>query len=112
MEGTGVTVNAIEPGGAADTRLALPELVPDRTRLVKPDVMGPPIRWLISPASDGLTGHCLTAERWDPGAADDANISASARECGWKSLLNAPTATTRTWPPAPRNEQEHPNVTL
>lgn len=97
--GTGVTVNAIMPGGAADTRMIAPELVPDRARLVQPAVMGPPVCWLVSPKSDGFTGYRITAEYWDPNASDQANLAKAAAETGWKELLTAATATARSWPP-------------
>jgi 3-oxoacyl-[acyl-carrier protein] reductase len=99
LAGTGVTVNAIMPGGAADTRMISPEIVPDRSRLVDPAVMGPPICWLISTASDGFTGYRITAEHWDPNASVEINLAKSAAETGWKELLTAATATARTWPP-------------
>jgi len=99
LAGTGVTVNAIMPGGAADTRMVAPEIVPDRSRLVDPAVMGPPIRWLLSPASDDFNGASITAEYWDAQAADADNLSRSAALCGWKPLLAATTATDRSWPP-------------
>lgn len=99
LEGTGVTVNAIMPGGAADTRMIATEIVPDRSRLVDPAVMGPPIVWLISPASDGFNGYRITAELWDPGAPPDVNLAKAAAGTGWKELLTASTATARTWPP-------------
>jgi NAD(P)-dependent dehydrogenase (short-subunit alcohol dehydrogenase family) len=99
LAGTGVTVNAIMPGGAADTRMISPEIVPDRSRLVDPAVMGPPICWLISPESDGFTGYRITAEHWDPNASVESNLAKSAAETGWKELLTAATATARTWPP-------------
>ena len=96
---TGVTVNAIMPGGAADTRMIAPELVPDRKRLVDPAVMGPPIVWLLSDAANGVSGYRVTAERWDPAADVATNLANAAAPCGWKELLTASTATARTWPP-------------
>lgn len=99
LAGSGVTVNAILPGGAADTRMVGPEIVPDRSRLVDPAVMGPPIRWLLSAAADDFNGACITAEYWDPHAADTDNLARSAALCGWKPLLAATTATERSWPP-------------
>jgi len=96
---TGVTVNAILPGGAADTRMVGSEIVPDRSTLVDPAVMGPPIRWLLSPASDRFNGACITAEYWEASAPDDVNLARAATLCGWKALLAAPTATDRSWPP-------------
>ena len=99
LAGTGVTVNAVMPGGAADTRMIAKELVPDRGRLVNPAVMGPPIVWLLSAAADGYTGYRITAELWDPQAAIETNLAKSAAETGWKELLNAGNATARSWPP-------------
>ena len=99
LSGTGVTVNAILPGGAADTRMVAPAIVSDRSRLVDPVVMGPPIRWLMSAASDDVTGACITAEYWDARAGDVENLARAATLCGWKPLLAAATATDRRWPP-------------
>jgi len=99
LAGTGVTVNAIMPGGAADTAMISPELVSDRSRLVKPVVMGPPIVWLLSEEADDFTGNRITAELWDPQATIADNLAKSAAPCGWKELLTASTATARTWPP-------------
>ena len=90
--GTRVTVNAIAPGGAADTQMISPELVTDRARLVRPEVLGPPICWLISAKSDDFTGYCITAEHWDPHASDETNLAKAAAETGWKQLLSATTA--------------------
>jgi NAD(P)-dependent dehydrogenase (short-subunit alcohol dehydrogenase family) len=99
FEGTGVTVNAIMPGGAADTRMIDPALVADRSRLVDPKVMGPPIVWMLSDAADGFTGYRVTAELWDPQAPIETNLANAAAQTGWKELLTAGNATARTWPP-------------
>jgi 3-oxoacyl-[acyl-carrier protein] reductase len=87
LGGTGVTVNAILPGGAADTRLVGRDIVPDRSALVSPQVMAAPIVWLLSRASDDVTGAAITAEYWQPGASDEENLARSAALCGWKGLL-------------------------
>jgi NAD(P)-dependent dehydrogenase (short-subunit alcohol dehydrogenase family) len=63
---TGVTVNALLPGGAADTRMIPQGEVPDRTKLVPPDVMMAPIVWLMSAQSDGVTGRRFVGKEWDP----------------------------------------------
>jgi NAD(P)-dependent dehydrogenase (short-subunit alcohol dehydrogenase family) len=66
LEGTGVTVNVLVPGGPAATRM-MPEFVgtaPDR--LISPHVMAPPIVWLLSRASDGVTGRRFRASAWNP----------------------------------------------
>jgi NAD(P)-dependent dehydrogenase (short-subunit alcohol dehydrogenase family) len=97
LEGTGVTVNAILPGGAADTRMISHEVVPDRSRLVPPEMMHAPIRWLISDASNGITGRRIVAALWDPRAGDDENLAKAAPQAGWPESVA--TATARPWPP-------------
>lgn len=58
----GITVNLILPGGATDTGM-IPDAVPDslRAKLLSPDVMAEPIRFLASRESDGLTGERIVA---------------------------------------------------
>ena len=75
--GTGVTVNAILPGGAADTqRVSAEERARHRT-LLPPEIMGPPIVWLLSPAADDCTGMRLVAREWDAACGDDENRRAA-----------------------------------
>jgi NAD(P)-dependent dehydrogenase (short-subunit alcohol dehydrogenase family) len=81
---TGVTVNAILPGGGADTRRITAEEAPDRSRLVQPATMAAPIVWLLSPAADAVTGMRIETRHWDPAATDDANLAAAVRPA-WTS---------------------------
>jgi NAD(P)-dependent dehydrogenase (short-subunit alcohol dehydrogenase family) len=64
---TGVTVNALLPGGPANTRMIPQSEVADRATLVQPEVMMAPIVWLMSTRSDGITGLRIIAKEWDPG---------------------------------------------
>jgi 3-oxoacyl-[acyl-carrier protein] reductase len=68
LAGTGVTVNAILPGGAADTSMIPLADRADRSTLVKPSVMAAPIVWLASRDSDGTTGRRIIGKDWDPAA--------------------------------------------
>ena len=66
----GVTVNILLPGGATNTGM-IPDTIPEsqRAKLLSPDVMGDPIRFLASRDSDGLTGERLIAtefKTWTP----------------------------------------------
>jgi 3-oxoacyl-[acyl-carrier protein] reductase len=65
LAGTGVTVNTLAPGGATATGM-LPTLVPDelRAKLLDPDIIVPPLIWLASDASDGVTSKRITATEW------------------------------------------------
>jgi NAD(P)-dependent dehydrogenase (short-subunit alcohol dehydrogenase family) len=65
LAGTGVTVNAILPGGPTETGM-LPDGVSEaiRASLLRPEVMVAPLLWLASPRSDGVTGKRVVANRW------------------------------------------------
>ncbi len=64
LQGTGITVNVLTPGGPANTRVISFEDFPDRTLLVQPEAMVPPLLWLISPAADAVTGRRYLAKLW------------------------------------------------
>jgi 3-oxoacyl-[acyl-carrier protein] reductase len=65
LASTGVTVNALLPGGPANTRMIPAHEASDRSKLVQPEVMMAPIVWLMSSASDGVTGRRFVAKDWD-----------------------------------------------
>jgi 3-oxoacyl-[acyl-carrier protein] reductase len=74
---TGITVNTLLPGGATATGM-VPVSVPVevRAKLLDPDIIVPPLIWLASDASDGVTGKRITATEWslnDP-KMEDAGI--------------------------------------
>jgi NAD(P)-dependent dehydrogenase (short-subunit alcohol dehydrogenase family) len=62
---TGVTVNGLLPGGATLTGM-IPDGISDavRSSLLDPAIMIPPLLWLVSMDSDGITGHRFVATRW------------------------------------------------
>lgn len=68
LEGTGVTVNVLLPGGATDTRL-LPGHGADRRgadgQLLSPHLMVAPILWLVSDASAASSGDRYIARDWN-----------------------------------------------
>ena len=62
LAGTGIDVNLLLPGGATRTGM-VPDSIPPDTQVtwLDPAIMGPPIVWLASPASDGLTDQRIVA---------------------------------------------------
>jgi 3-oxoacyl-[acyl-carrier protein] reductase len=94
LEGTGVTVNVLLPGGAADTALIPGPGVGTRaapwnpaegpfaegmnTGLLPPEVMVAPALWLASDLSDGVNGQRFVGRNWDP-ARPWAEAAAAAR---------------------------------
>jgi NAD(P)-dependent dehydrogenase (short-subunit alcohol dehydrogenase family) len=84
LAGTGVTVNALLPGGATLTGM-IPDGVPDRVRsaLLDPAVVVPPLLWLASPESDEVTGHRLVATRWRTDCETREAAEAAMDDAGW-----------------------------
>ena len=62
---SGITVNALLPGGATLTGM-IPEGLPDSARdgLLSPEIVVPPLLWLCSDAAAAVTGKRLDARRW------------------------------------------------
>jgi 3-oxoacyl-[acyl-carrier protein] reductase len=70
LKDTGVTVNALLPGGACDTDPNRPSL-PGR-KLLPVDIMNPLLVWLCSARSDGFSGWRCNGSLWDSSADPDA----------------------------------------
>ena len=84
LAGSGVTANVLIPGGPADTAMITDEAMwPDRGKLVQPPQLVPPLVWLASDASDGVTGRRFIAQDWDPGLDSAAAAVLSGAAAGW-----------------------------
>jgi NAD(P)-dependent dehydrogenase (short-subunit alcohol dehydrogenase family) len=61
----GISVNQLLPGGATATGM-IPEGLSDeqRSRLLAPEIMGPPIVFLASAEAEGVTGERIVAKDW------------------------------------------------
>jgi len=84
LAGTGVTVNALLPGGATLTGMIPPgvsEAV--RAHLLDPDIIVPPMLWLASNEADGVTGKRLVANRWRMNLDETAAAKEAMDEAGW-----------------------------
>lgn len=83
LAGTGVTVNALAPGGPTDTRM-IPEMeVNDRSTLLSPELMVAPIVWLMSSRSDGVTGRRIIAKEWNAERLRSEPIERIGVPAGW-----------------------------
>ena len=83
LKDTSVTVNSLIPGGAADTdfvhEASRKELAAMGRQLLPPSVMVPPILWLASRLSDGVTGARFVGKLWDE-TLPPSEAAAKARE--------------------------------
>lgn len=86
LDGTGVTVNVLIPGGPADTPFVTLASQPDRSRLIRPERMAAPVVWLLSDASDGVNGRRFVANDWDPDIPADEAAEAASAPIAWKGF--------------------------
>jgi NAD(P)-dependent dehydrogenase (short-subunit alcohol dehydrogenase family) len=84
LRGTGVTVNALLPGGATDTGMIPAGLTDEqRQKLLPPEIIVPPLLWLASPASDGITGQRFVGTRWRADLPPAEAAQTAAENSGW-----------------------------
>ncbi len=88
LDGSGITVNVLIPGGPTDTPFIADEAGWPRDKMLRPEIMAAPIRWLMSDASDGVTGRRITASEWDATAAADDAAARASRGIGWPELVS------------------------
>jgi NAD(P)-dependent dehydrogenase (short-subunit alcohol dehydrogenase family) len=92
LEGTGVTVNILVPGGPTDTPGFFPPGKPRPAVLLDPEIMGAPVVWLASPQSDGISACRFIARDWDR-SLPPAQAAAHARApAAWPSLAQSAAA--------------------
>jgi NAD(P)-dependent dehydrogenase (short-subunit alcohol dehydrogenase family) len=68
LEGSGITVNVVLPGGPVDTIMVPGE---DRSALISPNVMSPPMLALFTEAGGKVTGQRFIAVEWDESLGTD-----------------------------------------
>ena len=93
FEGTGVTVNVVVPGGPSDTPMVPMESGFERSAMVPPAAMVPPILWLCSEAGGAHTGHRYIAADWDTAANPEVAAAGCRAPIGWPDLAQNP-----VWP--------------
>jgi 3-oxoacyl-[acyl-carrier protein] reductase len=83
LAGTGVTCKALLPGGAARTRMISDLDAFDPASLLPPDVLVRPAVWLLSDASDGVTGRRVVAKEWRDGLDPAAAAALAVAPAAW-----------------------------
>jgi NAD(P)-dependent dehydrogenase (short-subunit alcohol dehydrogenase family) len=81
-----ITVNVLVPGGPTDTPLINDASGWPRDKMLRPEIMAAPTRWLISDAASGFTGQRITAARWDAKLPDAEAVKKASRAIGWPEL--------------------------
>ncbi len=82
----GITVNVLIPGGPTDTPFISDEAGWDRSKMLRPEVMGPPAVWLISDEAARYTGNRIIAGNWDAKLPGAEAAKKAGRAIGWPEL--------------------------
>jgi NAD(P)-dependent dehydrogenase (short-subunit alcohol dehydrogenase family) len=86
LDGTGVTVNILVPGGRANTNLIPKDTPYDRASMIQPEVMKAPIVWLASDASNGYHGRRMIAYYWDESLPLEERLAKATAPIAWPQL--------------------------
>ena len=86
LTGGPVTCNVLVPGGPTDTPMIADESGWDRNKMLRPEIMGPPISWLVSDKSAAFNGRRITAARWDAKLPGAEAANKASRAIGWPEL--------------------------
>jgi NAD(P)-dependent dehydrogenase (short-subunit alcohol dehydrogenase family) len=93
LKGTGITVNVVVPGGPTDTPMVPDDGSMQRSALIRPEKMAPPMLHLMSDAGGDITGMRFVAAKWDSDQPLAEAIAASGAPAGWPDLAKNP-----VWP--------------
>lgn len=83
---TGLTANVLVPGGMVDTVMIPTESGLDRSKMIRPDIMVPPLLWLLSNDAAKISGHRILARLWDANLPPDQAFKASSAPTAWPQL--------------------------
>jgi NAD(P)-dependent dehydrogenase (short-subunit alcohol dehydrogenase family) len=95
LDGTGVTVNVLVPGGVTNTPMVPQESGFERNAMIQPEVMAPPLLWLVSNGAASVTGRRFLAVHWDPKLPPEEAAAKAGAPVAWTSIATMPIEPTR-----------------
>jgi NAD(P)-dependent dehydrogenase (short-subunit alcohol dehydrogenase family) len=95
LDGTGVTVNVLVPGGITNTPM-VSESGFDRGKMIQPEVMAPPLLWLVSDAAGKVTGRRFLGVHWDPTLPPEQAAEKAGAPVAWTSIATMPITPSRS----------------
>jgi NAD(P)-dependent dehydrogenase (short-subunit alcohol dehydrogenase family) len=95
LDGTGVTVNVLVPGGITNTPM-VSESGFDRAKMIQPEVMVPPLLWLVSDAAGKVTGRRFLGVHWDAKLPPEQAAEKAGAPVAWTSIATMPITPSRS----------------
>jgi NAD(P)-dependent dehydrogenase (short-subunit alcohol dehydrogenase family) len=89
LKGTGVTSNVLVPGGVTNTPL-VGEGAGDPAKMLQPEIMVPPLLWLISDAASGVTARRFVAMDWDASLPAEQAAEKAGSPIAWLGIARMP----------------------
>jgi NAD(P)-dependent dehydrogenase (short-subunit alcohol dehydrogenase family) len=96
LDGTGVTVNVLVPGGVTNTPMISDVAGFDRDKLIQPEIMAPPLVWLVSDAAGNVSGRRFLAIHWNPALAPEQAAEKAGAPVAWTSIATMPVTPSRS----------------
>jgi NAD(P)-dependent dehydrogenase (short-subunit alcohol dehydrogenase family) len=88
LVGTAITVNVLVPGGVTDTPLVGD--MGDRSKMLRPEIMLPPLMWLLSDEAANVSGRRFIAADWDTRLSPAQAAEAAGAPVAWLSIARMP----------------------
>ena len=95
LDGTGVTVNVLVPGGITNTPMVSASGF-DRAQMIQPEVMVSPLLWLVSDAAANVTGRRFLGVHWDPELPPEQAAAKAGAPVAWTSIATMPITPNRS----------------
>jgi NAD(P)-dependent dehydrogenase (short-subunit alcohol dehydrogenase family) len=89
LAGTGVTANVLVPGGVTDTPLVGDD-AGERSRMLRPEVMVPPLLYLISDEAAGVNGRRFIGADWDASQPSAQAAERAGAPIAWMGIARMP----------------------
>jgi len=89
LEGSGVTSNVLVPGGVTNTPLVGND-AGDRNKMLQPEIMVPPLLWLVSDAAAGVNGRRFIAADWDRTLPEAQAAEKAGAPIAWRGIARMP----------------------
>ncbi|MSP05344.1 MAG: SDR family oxidoreductase [Acetobacteraceae bacterium] len=88
LAGTGVTSNILVPGGTTNTPLV--GEAGDPAKMLQPEIMGPPLLWLLSDEATAVNGRRYIAADWNTSLAPAQAAEKAGAPIAWMSIARMP----------------------
>jgi NAD(P)-dependent dehydrogenase (short-subunit alcohol dehydrogenase family) len=89
LKGTNVTANVLVPGGTTNTAL-VGDNAGDRSKMLQPEIMVPPLLWLVSDAAASVSARRFIAADWDTSLPPDQAAEKAGAAVAWLGIARMP----------------------